>query len=95
VSNIHSSVSTTTASQAISDALIGTFTEDNILIKTVPGAVKSASLRFNTTNPEEVEAITAALGKVSVRSQFSTHFFCTVFYWELKEQFRTITYHLP
>lgn len=73
MSNFHSSVSTTTASKAISDALSGTFSEENILLKTVPGAVKSASLRFKTTNPEEVEAITAALGKVSSGCSYSTH----------------------
>jgi 6,7-dimethyl-8-ribityllumazine synthase len=85
VSNFHSSVSTATASQAISDALAGTFTDDNILIKTVPGAVKSASLRFKTTNPEEVEAITAALSKVSVGSYYFLLLFLLYFTGNLKE----------
>ena len=80
MSNIHSSISTSTASEAISDALAGTFSEENIQIKTVPGAVKSASLRFSTTKPDELEAITAALGKVSVRSHYPTWLFLCDYY---------------
>lgn len=63
-SNFHNSISVIEAEKLIREALLAKFTEENIITKTSPGAPKSASLRFSTTNAKEVSAIVTSLNKV-------------------------------
>ena len=67
-SNFHNSTGVNEAEKIIREALRAKFSEENIVTKAILGAPKSASLRFPTTNPTEVEAIMASLNKVSAKS---------------------------
>ena len=71
VNNFHNATTSEKAETAVRDALAATF-DDSVVISANEVAPRSASLRFNTSNEEDVRKIVATLNKVIL---FSLLFF--------------------
>ena len=67
VNNFHTAATSAEAEAAVRKALSASF-DDTVAISTNIIAPKSASLRFDTRNQEEVNEIVAALNKVKLTS---------------------------
>ena len=63
VNNFHNVATSVEAEAAVREALAGAF-DDSVVISANEIAPRSASLRFNTSNEDDVRKIVATLNKV-------------------------------